>query len=229
MSSQLFHRLASSTLKSPYAMRIALGGSSIAAVSVASFSSSSADPSPTHRIEIGSVVRQLPIRAVKPEFKVALFNPLGDWELNEALGKELAPKTPAGTDIFLMPDGKAQALLHILGRETGITTIVARKEKKSYMKEPVVVATRDLCMTSANQEKFYLGQDDVERMKGKNVVIVDDVVSTGGSLIAMKFLVTLTNGKFHGVMCALTEGPNIEGRHDGVICLGNLPLNDPSW
>ena len=62
----------------------------------------------THRIQAGTCTRLLPVREVKPGVNVALFNPLGDWELQEALGVALAPRIPAGTDILLMPDGKAQ-------------------------------------------------------------------------------------------------------------------------
>jgi hypothetical protein len=63
----------------------------------------------THKIAVGACSRVLPVREVKPGVSVALFNPLGDWELNEALGVALAPLIPAGTDVVLMPDGKAQA------------------------------------------------------------------------------------------------------------------------
>jgi hypothetical protein len=69
-----------------------------------------------HVVKVGDLERRLPVREAKPGFWVALFNPLGDWELNEALGEALAPKVPEGTEILLMPDGKAQALLHCVGR-----------------------------------------------------------------------------------------------------------------
>ncbi len=64
----------------------------------------------THKIAVGACSRVLPVREVKPGVSVALFNSLGDWELNEALGVALAPLIPAGTDVVLMPDGKAQAI-----------------------------------------------------------------------------------------------------------------------
>src|SRR3989338_313828 len=105
-----------------------------------------------HKVRVGGVERDLPVLEVKPGVFVALFNPLGDWELNEALGKELAAKIPAGTDYLLMPDGKAQALLHVVGREARMKTMVAKKEVKSYMKQPVLSATRENCMTSAGGE-----------------------------------------------------------------------------
>ena len=109
-----------------------------------------------------SVERELPVREVKPGVFVALFNPLGDHELNEALGASLAPKIPAGAQVLLMPDGKAQALLHVLGRISRLPTVVAKKEVKSYMKQPVVAGARDECMTSAGREAFYLGADQAQ-------------------------------------------------------------------
>jgi len=176
-------------------------------------------------VKVGSLERDLPIREVKPGVRVALFNPLGDWELNEALGVELVPKIPEGTEVLFMPDGKAQALLHVLGRESKLRTIIAKKEKKSYMKEPVLKATRSTCMTSGSDEAFYLGADDAEFLKGKKVLIVDDVVSTGGSIKAMNQIIDTAEGISVGVMCAFTEG----AEREDVISLGNLPVNDPAW
>ena len=128
-----------------------------------------------------------------------------------------------------MPDGKAQAILHVLGRNAKLPTMVAKKEVKSYMKLPVVEGTRDECMTSAGGEAFYLGADQAEALSGKNVLIVDDVVSTGGSIKAMRMLLAKTGANESGVMCAFTEGkaepPGPE--HADVIALGNLPLNGP--
>ena len=98
-------------------------------------------------------VKVLPIREVKPGVKVALFNPLGEWALNASLAIHLAPKIPPGTEVLFMPDGKAQALLHELGRTSGLPTIVAKKEKKPYMLEPVLVRTahaRPACSSPAH-------------------------------------------------------------------------------
>ena len=179
---------------------------------------------------IGGLVRHLPKRQVKEDFKVALFMPLGDWEFNEFAGKALAALVPPGTDVLVMPDGKAQALLHVVGRETGLPTLIAKKEKKPYMQEPVLCAARDVCMTSNNKEAFYLGADDAAKLNGKRVVLLDDVVSTGGSIRAMRDLMNqagaapLVEGA-SDVVCVFTEG----GARPGVICLGDLPLNAPEW
>jgi len=172
-----------------------------------------------HRIEINGVVRELPIREVAPGVRVALFNILGDWELTEAAGKALAMRIPAGVEALVMPDGKAVALLHVMGRESGLPTFIARKEKKPYMAEPVsCIAYRSI--TTNREQSLFLSADDAIRLVGKKVLVVDDVVSTGGTLDAMRSLMTAVGADVAGVAAALTEG----GSRPDVDALGDLPL-----
>ncbi len=173
----------------------------------------------THTVTVGSVTRALPVREVAPGVRVALFNPLGDWELNEAIGTELAKLVPEGTEVLVMPDGKAQALLHVLGRMTGLKTVVARKEHKPYMAAPVLKASVK-SITTNKEQALFLGADDAALLKGKKVAVVDDVVSTGGTLLAMQKLLAEAGVELVTVMAAFTEGTP---RSD-VIALGHLPL-----
>lgn len=172
-----------------------------------------------HRIEIGSVVRDLPIREVAPGVRVALFNILGDWELAEAAGAALAAKLPEGIGALVMPDGKATALLHVMGRITGLPTFVARKEKKPYMAEPVRAVTYR-SITTDREQALYLGADDAARLAGLKVAIVDDVVSTGGTLVAVRALLADLGAETAAVMAIYTEG----GSRADVTALGDLPL-----
>ena len=103
--------------------------------------------------------------------------------------------------------------------------MIAKKEQKSYMKEPVLKAVRTECMTSGKEEAFFLGADDAEKLNRKRVLIVDDVVSTGGSLLAMRKLLKVAGAVDAGTMCAFVEGD----ARPGVISLGRLPVNDPAW
>lgn len=173
----------------------------------------------THTIVIGSVTRALPVREVAPGVRVALFNPLGDWELNEAIGEELAKRIPAEVEVLVMPDGKAQALLHVLGRNVKLPTIVARKEHKPYMAQPVLKTTVK-SITTQKEQSLFLGADDAAQLKGKKVAIVDDVVSSGGTLVAMKKLLEEAGAQLVAVMAAFTEG----APRTDVIALGHLPL-----
>lgn len=175
--------------------------------------------SDVHEITIGSVKRSLPIREVAPGIRVALFSVLGDWELTEAAGIELARLIPAGTDFLLMPDGKAQALLHVVGRESKLPTLVARKERKPYLAAPVTeVAVKSI--TTNKEQRLVLGHDDALRLRGRRVVMVDDVVSTGGTLEAVSKLLAAVGGELHGVLAIFTEGD----LRPGVTTLGHLPL-----
>lgn len=172
-----------------------------------------------HEISIGDVTRLLPIREVAPGVRVALFNLLGDWELVEAVGRELVKRLPTDAAVLVMPDGKAQALLHVLGRLSGLPTVVARKERKPYMAEPVLSVTVQ-SITTRREQSLYLGADDVARIRGQKVVMVDDVVSTGGTLVAMRELLVSAQADLIGVMAAFTEGD----RRPDVIALGHLSL-----
>ena len=174
----------------------------------------------THRIIIGHVTRELPIREVKPGVSVALLNVLGDWQLTEAAGAALVRKLPKNVEVLVMPDGKAQALLHVMGRLSGLPTIIARKEKKPYMDEPIVGVSVQSITTQRKQELF-LGADDVDDILcGRRVAIVDDVVSSGGTLVAMQELMNKAGSEIVAIMAIATEGTP---RKD-VISIFHLPL-----
>ncbi|MFA5947243.1 MAG: DUF84 family protein [Patescibacteria group bacterium] len=172
-----------------------------------------------HKVQIGSRTLELPIREVAPGISVALFNLLGDWELTEFLGQQLAAKLMPPVDVLIMPDGKAQALLHVIGRELKLPTVVARKEKKPYMGDCVSVQVKSI--TTDRVQTLYISVSDAEMLRGKHVVIVDDVVSTGGTLDAMKQLLEKVGAIYERTLAVFTEGPDV--RPD-VISLGNLPL-----
>jgi len=173
----------------------------------------------THDITIGDTTRKLPIREVAPNIKVALFDILGDWELTEAAGKELAKLVPENVEALVMPDGKATSLLHVVGRETGLPCYVARKAKKPYMQDPVLeVSVKSI--TTDKVQTLFLGADQVNAISGKNVATLDDVVSTGGTLKAMHALYEKAGANSIATIAIFTEG----GEREDVISLGNLPL-----
>lgn len=171
-----------------------------------------------------SLDRQLPIREVAPGVRVALFNILGDWEMAEAAGRALASKIPKEVEILLMPDGKAQALLHVLGRETGLPTVVARKERKPYMGGGLV-SVEVQSITTRRIQSLFLSEEDAVRLSGKNVAFVDDVISSGGTLEALKALVEKINRVHEAATHVATLAVFTEGTpREDVISLGHLPL-----
>lgn len=172
-----------------------------------------------HLIQIGEVIRQLPIREVAPGIRVALFNLLGDWELTEAAGRALALNIPEGVEVLLMPDGKAQALLHVVGRQRGLRTFVARKERKPYMGDGVV-SVEVKSITTNRVQSLHLSEDDADLLRGKRVAFVDDVVSSGGTLEALKALASKVGAVHVATLAVFTEG----FPREDVISLGHLPL-----
>jgi adenine phosphoribosyltransferase len=169
-------------------------------------------------IKIGSVTRRLPILEVAPNIRVAVFNLLGDWELTETAGQALAKLIPSGVEALLMPDGKAQALLHVMGRESKLPTFVARKEYKAYMGVTVSVEVKSI--TTARLQVLHLSEEDYKALHGKRIAFVDDVVSTGGTLEALKGLAKVIGATHAATLAVFTEGT----RREDVIALGHLPL-----
>lgn len=170
-------------------------------------------------VQHNTVRRDLPIKRLSNGQAVAVFDMLGDWELIEMVGTCLAQKMPQGVDVLLMPDGKAQALLHVLGRITELPTVVARKSIKSYMRTPILSVSVQ-SITTKEPQSLHLDYDARNKIKGRKVLIVDDVVSTGGTLDATKVLLQEAGATLAGVMAVFTEG----ARRDDVIALGHLPV-----
>lgn len=170
---------------------------------------------------------ELPIEEVAPGIHLAVFNPRGDWLTCERAGKGLARILPQGTEILVMPAGKAEAILHVVGRESGLGTVVAPKEKKGYMGECLETFLSSITSgdktASGDARKLYLPKNDANRICGRKVVVVDDVVSTGGSLEATKRLIEMAGGIYHGAVAVFSEGKT---RND-VQTLGHLPLHSP--
>lgn len=179
---------------------------------------------PMHTVGVGSISLTLPVVSVSEGTSVALFNALGDWSMNEDIGYELSKLVPSTASAILMPDGKAQALLHVLGRETGLSTFVARKELKPYMRD-VIIAEASSITNDGRRQRFYLDGPDAVRIRGRNIAVFDDVVSTGSTLDAMISIVKQA-GAFHdSTIVVFTEGalPRAD-----VVSLGHLPVfRDP--
>jgi adenine phosphoribosyltransferase len=167
-----------------------------------------------------SYTLRLPIIEVKPGIRVALFDPMGKPELNEVLGKALTKLIPDDTDILVMPDGKAQALLHVVGRETKLPTIIFRKAPK-YLKEPIISVSLN-SITTAGTQHLYTGATQLTQLKNKKIVMIDDVYSTGGSAKAVHELLKQIEGaELTAIIVAFTEGPALP---EGILSLGHLPL-----
>lgn len=169
-------------------------------------------------MNIGGVARELPIVELAPGLSVALFNMLGDTEVTESAGKALANLMPSEVDVLVTPEVKALTLAHVVSRESGKPYVVVRKTQKPYMVNPVVREV--LSITTGKPQTLVLDGMDVENLKGKKIAIIDDVVSTGGTLKSLSKIISEVGGEVVAVLTVFTEGDE----RDDVIALGHLPL-----
>jgi adenine phosphoribosyltransferase len=153
---------------------------------------------------------------------VALFNLRGDWALTEHVGCALARRLSAATeavDVWVMPAGKAEALLHVVGRESKRPTVVFPKEHKAHMgaalEEPLPSTP-----TTGIVQRLFLTARDRPALEGLRWGFVDDVISTGGSLRVVERLAQRVNATITVRAAIFTEG---EPRAD-VVALGHLPV-----
>lgn len=171
----------------------------------------------THTITVGSESRELPIVNVGP-VSVALLNLLGDTKLTEASADELVKRMPEGIDTFVTPEVKAVPLAHAMSVRTNIPYVVARKTEKPYMVGSV--KREVLSITTGKPQLLVIDGADIPSIKGKKIGIIDDVVSTGGTLNSLKDLLREIGGEVAATLVVFTEG---DERSD-VTSLGHLPL-----
>jgi adenine phosphoribosyltransferase len=173
-----------------------------------------------HAVQIGGLTRELPIFAVAPGVKIAIFNMLGDTEVVEMAASTLAARMPHGAQVLIVPEVKAIPLGHALSVQSGLPYVVARKVRKPYMVNCLEVEV--LSITTGQPQTLYVDGKDLHLIQGKNVVIVDDVISTGSTLRGLKALVESANATLVGEMAVFTEGSPADWAH--VIALGHLPI-----
>lgn len=174
----------------------------------------------TYKITIAGLERDLPLYAVNNKLSIAAFILFGDVEITVASATELLKKAPE-FDVILTPEAKSIPLAYEMSKQSGKPYIVARKARKVYMGESPISVT-DQSITTIGQQALYLGEEDIDKIKGKRVLVVDDVVSTGGSLNAAQQLCKVAGGNEVGACAILAEGDSI-GRKD-IVYLAELPL-----
>ncbi len=171
-------------------------------------------------LEIAGLKRDLPICRVNDNLQIAAFVIFGDAELTVACARDLLKVAPA-YDYMITAEAKGIPLIHEMARQSGAEKyFVARKKPKLYMQSVFGVSVRSI--TTEGEQKLYLDGADAALMRGKRILIVDDVISTGNSLEALEALVTKAGGEICGRLCILAEGDAI-GRED-ITYLAPLPL-----
>ena len=176
----------------------------------------------SYAIEIAGIKRNLPLCPLNENLYIGAFIMFGDVELTEKCAQALLEKAPE-FDVMITAESKGIPLLYEMARQSGNNYyIVARKGPKLYMKN--VISTNVDSITTDHVQTLCIGSDEAEAMRGKRVLIVDDVISTGESLAALETLIEQVGGNIVGKMAVLAEGDAI-GRED-IIYLEPLPLFD---
>lgn len=177
----------------------------------------------TYEMDIAGLKRELPLCKVSDDLYIGAFVMFGDVELTVHCAAELLKRAPE-YDYIIAPEAKAIPLLYEMARQSGANKyFLARKGAKAYMSGVFEVAVKSI--TTMSIQKLVIDTADAELIRGKRLLIIDDVISTGESLHAMEELVTRAGGIIAGKMAVLAEG-DAQRRND-IICLAPLPLFNP--
>ena len=172
-----------------------------------------------YTLQVAGLTRKLPVCRLNEKMSIAAFIMFNDVELTIACAKELLAKAPE-FDVLVTAEAKGIPLAYEMSRQSGKPYITARKGVKLYMKNPVKID--DQSITTANKQTLVIDQSDIDQMNGKRLLLVDDVISTGGSMHAIEALVSKSSGTIVGRCAVLAEGDAAE-RKD-IFFLQTLPL-----
>ena len=176
----------------------------------------------TYELHVAGLKRDLPICKLTDTLSIGAFVIFGDVELTCACADALLKKVPE-FDYMVSPEAKAIPLVHEMARQSGRNDyFIVRKKNKAYMQN--VFEVDDISITTEGTQKLYMDGKDAEKIRGKRVLLVDDVISTGGSIAAVEHLVNEAGGIVAGRAAILAEGDAAD-RKD-IIFLEKLPLFD---
>ena len=173
----------------------------------------------TYTLHVAGLTRELPIIKLSYDLSIASFVILGDTEIVRKTAPIIAKKLPE-VDFIVTAEAKGIPLAYEISRILNLNEyVVARKSIKAYMEEPIEVEINSI--TTTNSQKLYLNNQDAKKIKGKRIVLVDDVISTGQSLKALERLVEKAGGKVLAKAAILAEG-DAKDRKD-IVFLEALP------
>lgn len=156
-----------------------------------------------YTLHIAGLTRELPLCPVNEHLDIAAFIMFSDVELTIACARELNRLAPEH-DVLITAESKGIPLAYEMSRQSGKRYLLARKSAKLYMSDPIRVEVKSI--TTARIQELYIDRLDIDCIKDKRVLIVDDVISTGESLNALESLVEQAGGKVAGRMAVLAEG-----------------------
>ena len=172
-----------------------------------------------YRVNIAGMERDLLRCPLNDKLDIAAFIIFGDVELTVHAAAELLKRLPE-FDYIVTPEAKSIPLAYEMSRQSGKKYFVARKKPKLYMKDPVIVNVRSI--TTESVQTLIMDSIEGEHIRGKRVVILDDVISTGESLKAVEELCAKFDANVVAKAAVLAEGDAAKG--DDIVFLGEIPL-----
>ena len=172
-----------------------------------------------YEMKIAGLTRKLEKFPINEKIDIAAFIIFGDVELTIKGCEELLKRVPE-FDYIITPEAKSIPIAYEMARQSGKPYVVARKGEKVYMRN--CVKSTVVSITTQKEQTLYLGETEVNMLKGKRVLIVDDVISTGESLLATRKLLKDAGG-IEAAACAFLAEDVAADRHD-IIFLEKLPL-----
>jgi adenine phosphoribosyltransferase len=175
----------------------------------------------TYTVDVAGVTRDLPLFEVAPGVRIAILNILGDTELVQAAAGALSDQIgELGADVLVTAETKSIPLVHELSARLGLPYVVLRKQYRPYMGDALAVETHSI--TTGVPQTLYLDEKDRSLLDGKRVVLVDDVISTGSTLEAMRQVVEEAGGDTVAETAVFTEGD--KAKWADIIAVGHLPV-----
>jgi adenine phosphoribosyltransferase len=174
----------------------------------------------TYTVEVAGLTRHFPLFEVAPGVRIAIFNMLGDTYVVKAAAAALAERLrdiPA--DVLVTAEAKSIPLIYEMSALMGLPYVVLRKAYKTYMGDAISAET--VSITTGTPQTLFLDEKDHNLITGKQVILVDDVVSTGSTLQGMQQVMAKAGAEVSQVAAIFTEGDN-DWSH--VVALGNLPV-----
>ena len=173
----------------------------------------------TYKMKIAGLERELPLCPINEKLDIAAFVMFSDVELTIACAEELLKKC-GDFDIILTAESKGIPIGYEMARQSGNQYVVARKSVKLYMTDPIKIKVKSI--TTSSEQTLYLSREKAEMIKGKRVLIVDDVISTGESIKALEELAEIAGGNIVCKAAVLAEGDAAD--RDDIVYLEKLPL-----
>ncbi len=172
-----------------------------------------------YQLNVAGLKRDLPICKISDDLSIAAFIMFSDVEVTEECSKALLKKVPE-FDVLVTAEAKGIPLAYEMARQSKKNYVVARKMSKLYMKDPIEIEVQSI--TTARKQVLFLDKSEMNYLKDKKVLIVDDVISTGGSLYALEKMMEKAGANVVGKAAVLAEG--VAAERDDIIYLEQLPL-----